>query len=71
MGIIAKAGAALQRLLGECAEVAGEASGIIVRRRKFTAVSLAKPFVLGFLQHPEASDEQLAQMAAHCGTWVT
>jgi len=71
MGIIARVGAALQRLLGEDAEHVAETSGVIVRQRKFTSASLAKTFVLGFLQHPEASDEQLAQMAVHCGTPVT
>jgi len=71
MRIIAKVGAALQGLLGRCAEEVADTSGVIARRRKFTSVSLAKTFILGFLQHPEASDEQLAQMAVHCGAEVT
>lgn len=71
MGILAKVGLALQRLFGECAEDAGDSSGVIQRQRKFTAISLAKTFVLGFLLHPEASDEELAQMAAQCGVDVT
>jgi hypothetical protein len=71
MGIIAKAGAALQRLLGPCAAEAAAESGVIVRQRKFTALSLARTFVLGFLQDPDASDEQLAQMAVQCGADVT
>jgi hypothetical protein len=69
--IIAKVGAALQQVFGEIAELAGEASGVIRRRRKFTALSLAKTFVLGFLQNPGASDEELAQMAAQFGAEVT
>jgi Transposase DDE domain len=69
--IVAKVGAALQQLFGEIAESAAEATGVIVRQRKFTALSLAKTFVLGFLQHPDASDEQLAQMAAASGAAVT
>ena len=71
MKIIAEVGAALQQVFGEIAELAGEVSGVIRRKRKFTALSLAKTFVLGFLQNPHASDEELAQMAAQCGADVT
>jgi hypothetical protein len=71
MEIVAKVGAALQQLFGECAETAAARSGVIRRKRKFTAVSLAKTFVLGFLLKPEARDEDLAQMAAQCGADVT
>jgi Transposase DDE domain len=71
MGIIAKVGAALQQLFGEIAEEAAQKSGVIVRKRKFTALSLARTFVLGFLRNPEASDEELARMAAECGAEVT
>jgi hypothetical protein len=71
MQIIAKVGAALQQLLGPCAEQAGQTSGVIVRQRKFTALSLARTFVLGFLRNPEASDEELARMAVQCGAEVT
>jgi hypothetical protein len=69
--IIAKAGYALQRLLGEFAQQAADESGVIVRRRKFTAMSLARTFVLGFLKKPDASDEDLAQVAVQCGAAVT
>ena len=71
MSILAKVGAALQELFGPCAEKAAADSGVIRRRRTFTGVSLAKTFVLGFLQDPEASAEDLAQMAAQCGAGVT
>ena len=71
MAILAKVGAALQELFGPCAEKAAIASGVIRRKRKFTGVALAKTFVLGYLQDPEASDEDLAQMAAQCGVEVT
>ena len=71
MGIIAKVGVALQFLFGKAAEDAGEVSGVIVRRRKFSASSLAQTFVLGFLQDPEATDEDLAQIAVQCGADVT
>jgi hypothetical protein len=71
MGILATAGGALQRLLGEVAETAAGESGVIQRTRKFTPLSLARTFVLGFLQSPMATDEKLAQMAVQCGAVVT
>lgn len=71
MKIIYKVGTALQQVFGGIAELAGEASGVICRKRKFTALSLAKTFVLGFLQNPSATDEELAQIAAQCGAQVT
>jgi hypothetical protein len=71
MGIIAKVGVALQGLFGEIAEDASKTSGVIVRKRKFSGVSLARTFVLGFLHNPQASDEELAQIAVQCGVDVT
>jgi Transposase DDE domain len=69
--IIAKVGAAIQTLFGTVAEEAGKVSGVIVRQRKFTCFSLAKTFVLGFLQNPNASDEELARIAVQCGADVS
>lgn len=69
--MIAKVGCSLQRLFGELAESVEEFAPIVIRRRKFTATSLARTFILGYLQNPQASDEQLAQMAAQCGVFVT
>jgi hypothetical protein len=43
------------------------ATAILVRPRKFSGLSLARPFVLGFLPKPEASDEDLAHLAMTCG----
>ena len=71
MGILTKVGAALQRLFGDFAQTAADQSGVIRRKRKFTAFSLARTFVLGFLQKPKASDEDLAQIAVQCGAAVT
>jgi Transposase DDE domain len=71
MSIIAKVGAALQELFGRFADQAAEESRVIVRKRKFTPSSLATTFVLGHLQHPDATDEQLAQVAAQAGADVT
>jgi Transposase DDE domain. len=71
MGILAKVGAAVQRLFGDIAQSAADDSGVIQRTRRFTALSLARTFVLGFLQNPKASDEKLAQIAVQCGAEVT
>jgi hypothetical protein len=71
MAILAKVGAALQRLFGPIAQTAAEESLVIQRKRKFTPLSLARTFVLGFLKNPNASDEKLAQTAAQCGAAVT
>jgi hypothetical protein len=40
MGILAKAGVALQQLFGDLAQTAADESGVIERTRKFTALSL-------------------------------
>ena len=71
MESVAKVGAALQRLFCDIAQTAADESGVIERTRKFTALSLARTFVLGFLKTPQASDEKLAQIAAQCGAEVT
>jgi hypothetical protein len=71
MGILTKVGAALQRLFDDLVVAAAEESGVIKRTRKFSALSLARTFVLGFLQDPRSSDEKLAQFAVQCGVDVT
>jgi Transposase DDE domain len=71
MRIIDKVSQALQRLLGPLAEEAAQSSNVIVRKRKFSAMSLARTFILGFLAKPDASDEDLAQIAVQGGVEVT
>ena len=71
MKIVAKVGAALQLLFGQIVDSAHAAAPVVLRRRCFTPESLARTFVLGFLENPRASDENLAQMAAQCGACVT
>jgi hypothetical protein len=53
------------------AQLTAQHCGVIQRQRKFTGWSLARTFILGFLHRPNASDEELAQMAAHNGVLVT
>lgn len=71
MDIVAKVGTAIQALFGSIAEEAARVSKVIVRQRKFTALSLARTFILGHMENPRASAEELAQMAVHCGIDVT
>jgi hypothetical protein len=69
--MIAKVGVAIQHLFGQGCEAAAQKSGVIERKRKFSASTLLQTFVLWFLKNPEASDEELAQIAAQCGVEVT
>lgn len=71
MTIIARTAAAIPRLLGPLADEAAAASGVIARRRKFSPASLAKTFLWGTVQKPDASDEHLARTAAQCGVSVS
>lgn len=71
MSALSNVAAALQGLLGEAAVRAAKASNVIQRVRKFTAQTLARTMVCGFLQNPNAQDEQLAQVAAQCGVEIT
>ncbi len=71
MSIVARVGVAMQELFRNCAQAAAETSGIIRRKRKFTAETLAQTFVLGLLYKPDASEEDLARMAVQCGVEVT
>lgn len=71
MSIVAKTAAAVQTLLGSCAEDAAQQVPVVRRRRKFSPATLAQTFVLGFLAKPRATDEDLARTAALCGVAVT
>jgi hypothetical protein len=71
VNIVAKAGSAIRLVCGPLAEAAARETGVVVRRRKFTPRTLARVFVLGFLQKPAATDEDLARVAAQCGAGVT
>ena len=71
MSTVANVVAALQGLLGGLADRAAKETGVIQRVRKFTARTLARTMICGFLQKPGASDEDLAQIAAQCGVEIT
>ncbi len=71
MGIIANVAIRVQALFGTLAEAVAAEHPVILRRRKFTAATLARTLVLGFLADPDADDETLARTAASCGVVVT
>ena len=52
MEIVDKVAATIQNVLGSEAEELGRATGVIQRRRKFTAVSLLRMLVLTLLRKP-------------------
>jgi hypothetical protein len=71
MGILGRLATALQSVFGPLTQQAARTSQVIQRTRKFTATTLAQTFTLGYLQHPNASDVQLAQLAVRAGVDVT
>jgi Transposase DDE domain len=71
MSMIPKVVAELAALLGSEADAAAKACGVIRRVRKFTGSLLLQTLVFGFLAHPNASDEDLAETAESLGIDVS
>lgn len=71
MRIVRKVANTVKHTLTTLAEEVGTACGIIKRKRVFNAATLAQTVVFGYLHNPEATDEDLARMAAICGAPVT
>ena len=71
MQIVTQVTQVMQRIFGIEAERVAAVTGVIKRKRKFTAATLARTFVMGFLQKPNASIDDLAQMSGTCGVSVT
>ena len=61
----------MQEILRSLPERAAVESGMLERRRKLTGSALAKILVLGWLEHPEASYQQLAETASCLGIRVS
>lgn len=61
----------LYRLLETRADEIARKTGCVQRRRKFSGASLLQTLVFGWQQHPDASLEQLASMAAVGDVLVT
>lgn len=71
MEMVARTAAVLQALLTTVAEDVGRRCQVIRRQREFTASSLVRTFVLGFLRFPRPRWDQLALVARECGADVT
>jgi hypothetical protein len=73
MSTIPQVSQAMQQLMTSAAEAADAKLHYTKRpdRAKFTASTLTQTLVLGFLAHPDARVEQLAQSAARVGVDVT
>jgi hypothetical protein len=67
MGTLSKVTGALQSVLTVQANRLARQCGVVQRERKLSGATLAQALVLGWLHRPEASVEQLAQVAAACG----
>jgi hypothetical protein len=67
MNTVSQVSGALQSVLTVGANRLARRYGVVQRERKLSGASLAQTFVLGWLHRPEATIEQLAQMAAACG----
>ena len=71
MEIVGKVAATIQNVLEPEAEELGRATGVIQRRRKFTAVSLLRMLVLTLLRKPDAKATDFQSTAAQLGLDVT
>ena len=71
MEIVGKVAATIQNVLGPEAEELGRATGVIQRRRKFTAVSLLRMLVPTLLRKPDAKATDFQSTAAQLGLDAT
>jgi hypothetical protein len=71
MCVVTQVSRALQTVLSTEAQQAAIRCGVIQRHRKLDGPSLIQGLVLGWMEHPNASLEQLAQMTAACGAAIT
>ena len=62
---------ALQTMFSSCCDAAAMEVPVIQRKRVFTASSLARTFILGLFEDPNANSESLCAMAARCDAPVT
>lgn len=61
----------LQPLVTTVADEAARASGLVQRTRKLTGATLVQTLVFGWLAKPEATLEELVQMAGTCGVPIS
>jgi hypothetical protein len=67
MVTIPEVAAALREVLGPTADAAARAAGFVRRRSKLTGAVFAQALVFGWLANPDATLEELAQVAAALG----
>jgi hypothetical protein len=67
MNTLSQVSKALQSVLTIQADQLARRCGVVQRRRKLSGASLAQALVLGWLHRPNATLEQLTQVAAVCG----
>lgn len=71
MSMVSQIRCAFHALFGQCAEQANQVHRVIKRVREFDPRSFAQTFILAFLQNPDASDADIARMAANCDVPVS
>ena len=71
MDTVAQLRQALQSMFSGCCDAAAREVPVIRRKRVFSASSLARTFILGLFENPNADSESLAAMAARCDAPVT
>jgi hypothetical protein len=71
MNVVTQVSRAMQTVLTTEARRTARSCRVIQRRRKLDGASLIQGLVLGWMEHPCASLEQLAQMTAACGAAIT
>jgi hypothetical protein len=71
MASIPSVARALRAVLIDQAETCARAAGCVQRVRKFTGATLVQTLVFGFLGHPDATVEDLAQTAAGLGVSIS
>lgn len=71
MASIPHVSAVLQSVLTTVATTAAHTSGLIQRQRQLTGAGFVQALVFGFLAHPLATLEQLAQSAANVGVTIS
>jgi hypothetical protein len=71
MSTLSQVSEALQSVLTVQANQMARRLGVVERQRKLSGASLAQTLVLGWLHRPDATLEQLAQVAAACGKPVS
>jgi len=68
---VAQMGQALQEIFGETADKVARETKFVQRESKMTGSKFMQTWVLGFLQHPEASLNILSQVAEDIGVSIT